>query len=145
MRKAIAGLAAFIMLAIAVQFYLAGSGAFAETPIEEAFKPHRSLGYLIVLLSLVLTVLAAVARVPGRLVGMAGALVGLGILQPVIAVVAKAFDDPSGAGRIVFGLHAVGALAMVAVAVRIQRTARELSNSPASAAQATGPAQGSAQ
>ena len=154
MRKAIAGLAAVIMLAIVVQFFLAGSGAFNTAPNDEAFRPHRALGYLIVLLALVTTLVAALARVPGRLVGMTGLLAGLGILQPVIAVIAKAFgdtDDSTTAGQLVFGLHAVNALVMVAVAVRIHRAARELSNSPAATAptagddaRAAGPAPGSA-
>ncbi|GAQ50455.1 DUF6220 domain-containing protein [Streptomyces acidiscabies] len=137
MRKAIAGLAAVIMFAIVVQFFLAGSGAFDTASVDEAFRPHRMLGYLIVLLSAVTTLIAASARVPGRLVGMTGLLVGLGIAQPVIAAIAKAFsdtDDSSTAGQLVFGLHAVNALVMMAVAVRILRLARELPTTPAPAA-----------
>ncbi|WP_075738894.1 DUF6220 domain-containing protein [Streptomyces acidiscabies] len=137
MRKAIAGLAAVIMFAIVVQFFLAGSGAFDTAPVDEAFRPHRMLGYLIVLLSIVATLIAALARVPGRLVGMTGLLAGLGIAQPVIATIAKAFsdtDDSSTAGQLVFGLHAVNALVMVAVAVRILRLARELPATPAAPA-----------
>nr|WSY51204.1 DUF6220 domain-containing protein [Streptomyces sp. NBC_00886] len=141
MRKTIAGLAAVLVLAIAVQFFLAGSGAFDNAPTDEAFRPHRALGYMIVLLALVTTVTAALARMPGRLVGMTGLLAGLGIAQPVIAVIAKAFgdaDDTTTAGRLVFGLHAVNALIMMAVAVRIHRQARELSNSQAVTAGAAG-------
>ncbi|WP_223006820.1 DUF6220 domain-containing protein [Streptomyces roseirectus] len=142
MRKAIAGLAAVIMLAIVVQFFLAGSGAFDTAPVDEAFRPHRALGYLIVLLTLVTMLVAALARVPGRLVGMTGLLAGLGIAQPLIATLANAFsdtDDSSTAGQLVFGLHAVNALVMMAVAVRILRVARDLSNSPALTAPVTAP------
>jgi hypothetical protein len=154
-RKTIAGLAAVLVLAIAVQFYLAGSGAFDTAPNDESFRPHRALGYMIVLLALVTALTAALARMPGRLVGMTGLLAGLGIAQPVIATIAKAFsdtDDTTTAGRLVFGLHAVNALIMVAVAVRIHRQARELPNSSASTARAAGddaraagPASGSSQ
>ncbi|WP_406385986.1 DUF6220 domain-containing protein [Streptomyces sp. NBC_01618] len=155
MRKTIAGLAAVLVLAIAVQFFLAGSGAFDTAPNDESFRPHRALGYMIVLLALVTTLTAALARMPGRLVGMTGLLAGLGIAQPVIATIAKAFgdtDDTTTAGQLVFGLHAVNALIMVAVAVRTHRQARELSNSSASTARAAGddaraagPTSGSAQ
>ncbi|MER5206598.1 DUF6220 domain-containing protein [Streptomyces sp. NPDC002825] len=139
MRKAIAVLAAALMLAIVVQFFLAGSGAFDTAPHDEAFRPHRALGYLIVLLALVTTVTTALARVPGRLIGMAGLLAGLGVAQPLIAALAKAFGDTGDtttAGRLVFGLHAVNALIMMGVAGRILRQAREPSYSSASTVQA---------
>ncbi|MEV0492118.1 DUF6220 domain-containing protein [Streptomyces atratus] len=141
MRKAIAGLAAVLVLAIAVQFFLAGSGAFNTAPNDESFRPHRALGYVIVLLAIVMALTTALARMPGRLVGMTGLLAGLGIAQPVIATIAKAFgdtDNTTTAGQLVFGLHAVNALIMVAVAVRIHREARELSNSSSSTARAAG-------
>ncbi|GAA3831225.1 DUF6220 domain-containing protein [Streptomyces chiangmaiensis] len=155
MHKTIAGLAAVLMLAIVVQFFLAGSGAFDTAPNDESFGPHRALGYMIVLLALLTTLTAALARIPGRLVGMTGLLAGLGIAQPVIAIIAKAFGDTGDtttAGQLVFGLHAVNGLIMMGVAGRILRQARELSNSSASTvraavddARAAGPTPGSAQ
>lgn len=141
MRKAIAGLAAVLMLAVVLQFFLAGSGAFDTAPNDEAFRPHRALGYMVVLLALVTTLTAAVARVPGRLIGMAGLLAGLAIAQPLIAVVAKAFGDTgdtSTAGQLVFGLHAVNGLIMMGVAGRILREARSRSNPSASTDRAAG-------
>lgn len=145
MRKTIAGLAAVLMLAIVVQFFMAGSGAFDSAPIDEAFRPHRMLGYLILLLAVLTAVIAALGRMPGRFVGMIGLLAGLGIAQPLIAVIANAFGDgdtSTTAGQIVFGLHAVNGLAMMGVAGRILRQARELANSPASTAGGTGPGAG---
>lgn len=143
MRRTIAGLAAVLMLAVVVQFFLAGSGAFDTAPNDEAFRPHRALGYMVVLLALVTTLTAAVARVPGRLIGMSGLLAGLAVAQPLIAVVAKAFGDTgdtSTAGQLVFGLHAVNGLIMMGVAGRILREARGLANSSASADRSAGPA-----
>ncbi|PJE95963.1 hypothetical protein CUT44_19340 [Streptomyces carminius] len=155
MRRTIAGLAAVLMLMVVVQFFLAGSGAFDTAPNDEAFRPHRTLGFLTVLLALLTTLVTALARMPGRLVGMAGLFTGLGIAQPVIATVAGAFGDTGGtttAGQIVFGLHAVNGLVMMGVAGRILRRARELPNSPAPTARAADdsartskPASGSAQ
>lgn len=143
MRRTIAGLAAVLMLAVVVQFFLAGSGAFDTAPTDEAFRPHRALGYMVVLLAVVTTIAAAVARVSGRLIGMSGLLAGLAVAQPLIAVVAKAFGDTgdtSTAGQLVFGLHAVNGLVMMGVAGRILREARGLANPSASTDRSAGPA-----
>ncbi|MEU6008155.1 DUF6220 domain-containing protein [Streptomyces sp. NPDC047453] len=154
MRKAFAWLAALLMLAVVAQFFLAASGAFDTAPDDESFKPHRALGYGIVLLAVVLTVVAALARMPRRLIGLSGLVVGLGILQPVIAVIAEAFGDSGDtttAGRLVFGLHAVNGLLMMSVVRTVLQQARR----PATAAPTTragagdadsaaGPAAGSA-
>ncbi|MCD0448662.1 DUF6220 domain-containing protein [Actinocorallia sp. API 0066] len=135
MRKVFAGLAALLMLVIVLQFFLAASGAFDSAPNEEAFRPHRALGYMSVLLALVLTVVAAAIRLPGRIVGRCGALVGLAILQPVIAVIARGLGDSdtsTTAGQLVFGLHAVNGLMIMAVNRTVLQEARVLAG-PASA------------
>lgn len=129
MRKAFSGLAGFLMLAVVVQFFLAGSGAFDTEPNEEAFRPHRALGYVILLLAVVLTLLAALVQMPGRIIGLSGLVVGLTILQPVIAVLADSFGDSGDttlAGRLVFGLHAVNALIIMGVLRLILQQSRAL-------------------
>jgi hypothetical protein len=96
-------------LAVGVEFFLAGTGAFAA---------HRGLGYLIVLLALMVTIVGGILRVPARLVAMAALATGLILLQPVIAGVADALGDTGGtttAGRPVFGLNAGNGLVIVAV------------------------------
>lgn len=113
MRKAFTGLARVLMLAVVAQFFLAASGAFDTAANDESFQPHRALGYEILLFGALLTVVAAVARLPGRLIGLTGLVAGLSAVQAVIGAVAKAFDD--NGGQLVFGLHAVNALAIVAV------------------------------
>lgn len=133
MRKAFAGLAALFLLAIVIQFFLAASGAFNTAPNDESFRPHRTLGYVIFLLGVVLVIVAAVARMSGRLIGMAGLVTGLVVLQVLIAALARAFDTgdiTTTAGRLIFGLHAVNGLAIVAVSVRILRHARALASGP---------------
>ncbi|MFI7547148.1 DUF6220 domain-containing protein [Actinoplanes sp. NPDC049599] len=135
MRKAFTGLAAALMLAIVVQFFLAASGAFDTASTEEAFRPHRMLGLGTVLLAVLLTVAGAVARLPGRLIGRAGLVAGLGVLQPVIVVVAKAFGDAgqsTTAGQLVFGLHAVNGLMMMAVVRTVLQESRAATGSPRS-------------
>jgi hypothetical protein len=144
MRKAFTGLATLLMVAVVTQFFLAASGAFDTAPNDESFQPHRALGYGIVLFAVLMTIVAAVARLPGRLIGMTGLVAGLGLLQGLIRAIAAAFGDTADttttAGQLVFGLHAVNGLVMVAVIGMIVRQARELSRS-AAPAQRSSPAQ----
>jgi Kef-type K+ transport system membrane component KefB len=129
---------------VVAQFFLAASGAFDTAPNDESFRPHRALGYVILLLPVVMTIVAALARMPGRLIGMTALVAGLTVVQVVIAVLARAFNDTGDtsttAGQLVFGLHAVNGLIILAVAGTVARRARALSRSaaadrPAGAAQ----------
>ena len=129
MRKVFLGLATVLMLAVVAQFFLAAAGAFDTAPNDESFQMHRASGYGIILLTVLVTIVAALARMPGRLIGMAGLAAGLTLLQSVIREIATAFGDTtssSTAGELIFGLHAVNGLAIVAVIGMIVRQAREL-------------------
>jgi hypothetical protein len=75
---------------------------------------------------------------------MTALVAGLTVVQVVIAVLARAFNDTGDtsttAGQLVFGLHAVNGLIILAVAGTVARRARALSRSaaadrPAGAAQ----------
>ncbi|MEU8263765.1 DUF6220 domain-containing protein [Micromonospora sp. NPDC048999] len=140
MRKLFAGLAALLMLVVLAQFYFAASGAFSTASNDESFRPHRALGYVIFLLPVLMTIVAALARTPGRLIGMAALVAGLTAVQVVIAVFAKAFNDTGDtstrAGQLVFGLHAINGLAIFSVAGNIARKARAQSRTTATDRQA---------
>jgi hypothetical protein len=129
MRRAFAGLAMLLMLVVVAQFFLAASGAFDTAPNDESFRPHRALGYMIFLLPVLMTIVAALARMPGRLIGMTALVAGLTVMQMVIAELAGAFGESTTTGQLVFGLHAVNGLVVLAVAGRIVRQARALSRS----------------
>jgi hypothetical protein len=145
------------VLVVVAQFFLAASGAFDTAPKDEFFQPHRALGYGIVLFATLLTIIAALARMPGRLIGMTGLIAGLGVGQALIRAIADAFNGPGDtsttAGKLVFGLHAVNGLIIMTAAGTVARRARALSRSvmadrPAGAgggAGAFGPAAGPAQ
>ena len=79
-------------------------------------------------LAVLSAVACALAGLPGRLVGTAALVAGLGVLQPVIRLVAAAFDDASGGstrtGVLVFGLHALNGMLMLGLAVTVAREAR---------------------
>jgi chromate transport protein ChrA len=87
---------------------------------------------------------------------MAALVAGLTVVQVVIAVLAGAFGDTGDSttvGQLVFGLHAVNGLVILAVVGMIVRRARALSRSAAPALQAgagddagaSGPVAGAAQ
>jgi hypothetical protein len=152
-RKVFAGLATVLVLAVVAEFYFAASGAFDTAPKDESFQAHRALGYGIVLFAVLLTIVAALARMPGRLIGMTALVAGLGVGQGLIRALATAFNDTGDtstkAGQLVFGLHAINGLAILALAGTVARRARALprpaeTDRPAGAG-LSGPAAGSAQ
>ncbi|MEV4410696.1 DUF6220 domain-containing protein [Catellatospora sp. NPDC049609] len=118
MRKAFLGLAALLMLVVVAEFYFAASGAFGS------YRPHHALGYVIFSLPLVMAAVAALGRLPRRLIGLSALVAGLTSVQVVIAKLALALGGSTGA--LVFGLHAVSGLAIPAVAWLILRDARTL-------------------
>lgn len=127
MKKVFTVLAGLLFLAVIVQFFLAATGAFYDAPIAEAFQPHRMLGYAIFVLAIVVTVFGAIARIPGRIVGITGLVVGLVLLQVVIAETAEAIG---AAGHIVFGLHALNALAIMGASETVVQRSRKLAWKP---------------
>jgi hypothetical protein len=133
LRRTFALLATLLVLVVVAQFFLAASGAFDTAPNDESFQTHRALGYGIFFFAIVLTIIAALARMPGRLIAMTGLVAVLTVVQVVIAVVARAFNDTGDtsttAGKLVFGLHAVNGLIILAVAETVARRARALKRS----------------
>ena len=115
MRKVFTALAALLLLVVLAEFYFAASGAFAE----QAYRPHHLLGYVTFLVPIVMIVVAVPARLPGRLIGLAALVAGLVSVQVLIAVLAGGIGDGSTTGALVFGLHALNALAILAVAATI--------------------------
>jgi hypothetical protein len=128
-RKTYAGLSVLLTLIIVAQFVFAAVGAFSTAPHEESFQPHHALGYVIFVWAAVMAIVAAVARMPGRLIGMPALVAGLTGLQVVIAEFAKSLNDTGTTtvfGGIVGGLHAVNALAILGIAGTLTRQARTL-------------------
>lgn len=132
MRKVFTVVGVALLLAVVVQFFLAGSGAFDTATREKAFEPHRIFGYVVFVLAIVLTIVGAFARVSRRLVGLAGLATGLIALQAVIAVIAEAVEHSGSAGntgntvaQLVFGLHAVNGVVIIGLIGSLVRRSRE--------------------
>ena len=97
------GLAFFFLAVGVIAFFLAGLGAFGE-----GFEAHRGSGSLLLLLSLVLLILAAVGR--REAVKQSAALFGLMIVQMLLAITGEEVSSVLG------GLHPVNGLLILFVA-----------------------------
>jgi hypothetical protein len=125
MRRAfvIAGHALFIVFGL--QFVFAAVGAFTETPDDNAYALHSITGMAVLpVLSLLTTLLAVLAKAPGRLVALTVLPLGLILLQVLLAGLADGFSGT--AESIVGGLHAVNGIVAVHVAVAVARGAVKL-------------------
>lgn len=115
------------LLAFGVQLYLAGVGAFDRPHDDGSFAPHRINGMVVIpLLILLATLLAALSRVPGRLIGLTILPLGVVMVQVLIGVVARAFDTGTGESTVtsvvIFGLHALnGMVVAMTVHTALQR------------------------
>ena len=93
---------------IVVQVFLAGLGVFDSA---SAYITHRNFGYLFGWLSLVLLIVAAVGRMPRRLIGLAGLTLVQMALQSVLILFRE--DNPA-----IAALHPVnGVLLLVTTLV----------------------------
>ena len=136
MRRVYFGLSVLLLVAVVLQFYFAAVGAFSKPQSDSSYGLHSLNGMMIIpLLSILAAVAAAVARVPGRAIGLAIAPLGLVVVQVLIIVIGKAFsdgDDTTPAALVIYGLHAINGLAIMAVAGTNLRAARQqLSGAPA--------------
>lgn len=94
-----------MLVGVVLQFYFAGLAAFGAT----SFAPHAATGYSLILGSVVLTLLALVGKVGRRVVSRSALVVGLTVLQPVLAF-APRVDAPA-----VSALHTLNALVILIV------------------------------
>ena len=128
MRKVYVGLSALLLIAVVAQFYFAAMGAFTQPQTDSSYGLHSANGMMVIpLLSILATIAAAVARAPGRAIGLAILPVGLVIVQMLIIAVGKALSDgdtTTPAALVIYGLHAVNGLAIMALAGANLRASR---------------------
>jgi hypothetical protein len=104
------GLTAIYLLAVIVQFFLAGLGAFSGD-----WDVHSGVGFVVSISSLLLLVVAAIGRLPRRMLLVTLLLVGLNALQIVLANLE--IDELAA-------LHPVNALVIVIVAHSLMQRSR---------------------
>jgi hypothetical protein len=105
------GLTVLFLVGVVVQFFLAGLTVFGGTSIES----HRVLGFVLAAAALLLIVLALVGRLPRKTVLLTVLLLGLSILQSVLANIG--IDE-------VAALHPVNALVIAFVAYALMQRSR---------------------
>jgi hypothetical protein len=124
MRNVHAGFAWLLVAALLVQVWLAGS-AIPQLGGNGSFATHRDVGYLIGLLSLILLILAIVARSGRARITQAAAILGLYIVQSSLP-----YMDPGLPAAA--ALHPVNAVLMIGVAAWYARQVwRERAAAPA--------------
>ena len=133
-RRAFAVLAVLQLLIVLAQFYLAATGASSAKPNDEAFEPHKALGYVTFIVPVVMAIVAAAGRLPGRLTGLSALVAGLVTVQVIVAKIAESLGDDGTAGPLLFGLHALVALVIVAIVGDLARRSRDLWRSDRGAA-----------
>jgi hypothetical protein len=111
------GLAFFFLAVGIIAFFLAGLGAFGT----ESFDAHRGSGSLLLLISLILLILAAVGR--REALTQSAVLFGLMVVQMLLAITGEDVG-------VLAGLHPVNGLIILFVA---HQTARGLPLAPAPA------------
>jgi len=131
MRRAFVVVSTVTQIVFAFQFVFAAVGAFTEPSSDSAYALHGITGMAVIpALTLLTTLFAALAKAPGRLVGLAILPLGLTLLQALLAALPEAFADESGSSTVVgliFGaLHAVNGIIAVHVVVRVVRGANRL-------------------
>ncbi|RCG32336.1 hypothetical protein DQ384_07520 [Sphaerisporangium album] len=134
MRRVYAVLAGLLLLAVIAQFYFAAVGAFDKPQEDGSFSLHSLTGMMVIpVLSLLATIAAAVAKAPGRLIGMTILPLGLVIVQVLIIVLGDALNDSADntttGSLVILGLHALNGLAIMGVSGMVFRQARLLAAS----------------
>jgi hypothetical protein len=138
MRKTFVVVSALLLASFVLQFAFAAVGAFTKPTGDGAYTLHSVNGMAVIpALTLLTILLAALAKAPGRLIGLAVLTLGLVVMQALIAALANAFTDAAGTstplGLTFAGLHALNGIVAVHVVVSVLRAARQLP-SPARAA-----------
>lgn len=129
MRKVVVGLAVLLVLVVIAQFYFAAAGAMSPASRAEAYQPHHALGPIVFFLPIMTAAMAGLARMPGRLIGLLLSIAALTTGQVLLTKSAQFLrDDGHGdAGPLLFGLHALNGLLILAVAGVVVRQAVLLS------------------
>lgn len=132
MRRIYVAVSGLLLLGVVAQFYFAAVGAFANPRDDSSFALHSLTGMMIIPgLSVLATVVAALARAPGRLIGLTILPFGLVVVQMLIIVLGNAIggateDRTTPTALAILGLHALNGLAIMGVAGLILRRARSL-------------------
>jgi len=132
MRKAFIIVSSLSLAAFALQFAFAAVGAFTKPAGDGAYTLHSINGTAVIpALTLLSTLFAALAKAPGKLIGLAILPLGLVVLQALLASLANGLTDTGGSssstvGLVIGGLHAINGIIAVHIVVSVLRGAQKL-------------------
>ena len=134
MRKVYVALTGLLVVSVVTQFYFAAFGVFTAPENDSQFILHLANGrFVLPILCLLCIAAAAIARAPGRLIGLTALPFGLLLLQTVLFIVAglagASPEKTNLAGQIILGLHAVNGLCILAVSILVFLRARAFARS----------------
>jgi hypothetical protein len=129
MRRIYVAIVGLLLVSGLLQFYFAATGAFSQPHTDDSFAPHVLNGRIFALLALVAILAAALARAPGRLIGLTALPLGLTIVQTLIVVLGKVIGGSTEqrtttVSLAILGLHALNGLALMGVASSVLEKAR---------------------
>ena len=115
MRRVYVGLVGLLLVSGVLQFYFAAVGAFTRPQTDDAFSLHLLNGRIFPLLAVLAIGAAALAKAPGRLIGLTSVPLGLVILQTLIIVVGNAIGGATEQrttplALAILGLHAINGM-----------------------------------
>jgi hypothetical protein len=123
-RKAFVGLAWLFILAVAIQFLLAGLGVLGG----ESMEPHRQWGFLVLHLIPILMIVAAIVGRMGR------AVIALTVILFLLVFVQPLFADTELDPRWLRSLHVLNALFIFALGYHLAQRGTRTVRSKAVAA-----------
>jgi len=130
MRRIYVVLVGLLLASGAMQFYFAAVGAFTKPQTEDSFALHTLNGRMIFpILAILATIAAALAKAPGKLIGLTILPLGLGIVQVLIIVLGNVIGGATEQrttplALAILGLHAMNGMIIMGVIGNVMRQAR---------------------
>lgn len=132
MRRVYVVLVGLLLASGALQFYFAAVGAFTRPQTDDAYSLHLVNGRMVFPLLAVLAIgAAALAKAPGRLVGLTSLPLALIVVQTLIILLGNAIGGATEQrstplALAILGLHAVNGMIIMGVTGTVMRRARAL-------------------
>lgn len=136
MRRAYVVLVGLLLASGALQFYFAAVGAFTRPQTGDSYALHLVNGRMVFpLLGLLAIAAAALARAPGRLIGLTSVPLGLAIVQTLIILLGNGIGGSTEQrttplALAILGLHAINGMIIIGVTATVMRQARALLPAP---------------
>lgn len=130
MRRIYVVLVGLLLASGGLQFYFAAVGAFTKPQTEDSFALHTLNGRMVFpILAILATIAAALAKAPGKLIGLTILPLGLGIVQVLIIVLGNVIGGATEQrttplALAILGLHAVNGMIILGVTGNVMRQAR---------------------